>query len=156
MLNSFTTCPSAPYALSITTLSLFLSSLCSTIHIYPIYPSLLQSLIFLPIPPPTPYLSLSFCLPSSLDLFPTSRWSNPTSPSLHLSLSFMPYLSLFQCHSCPPHILLSLTLSNTNSILLDTLSLPVHSISPPLSHPHPLSNCPLSFSLPLNISNILQ
>ena len=55
-----------------------------TILINPIYPSFPQSPIFLSIPPP--YLSLFLYLPSSLYLFPTSKWSNPTSPSLKLSI----------------------------------------------------------------------
>ena len=118
--------------------------------------------IYLSLPSP---IFLSICCPAFLS-FPVSLsplisfplpngLTQPLLLSLYLSLSFP--ISPSPNASPVNPISFCLCPSQTpNYILLDTLSLPVHSISPPLSHPHPLSNCPLSSSLLLNIANILQ
>ena len=81
-----------------------------------------------------PSLPILPSLSDSPHLFPTSKWSNPTYPSLPLSLSLMPYLSLIQCLSCPPH-----PLSNMN--------FPAW---------HPLTPLPLHLSTPLTPSPSLK
>ena len=118
MLHSYTSSPNLPLtpirstSLSLTTSSLLLSFLCSTIPLFPnpqySFPSLSPFSLSFPLSHSvSPHLLISFPLPNGL--------TQPLLLSLYLSIS-CPISS--SPNASPPHLSLSLPLSNTDLFLL--------------------------------------
>ena len=171
MLHSYRFSPKLPLtaicstSLSLTTSSLFLSSFCSTID-YPSLPNPQSSF------PSLCLFSLSFTL--SLSVSPHLLISFPLPNALTQPLLLSPYLSISHSPNASPvhpisHCLgpsptptyfsqsLQFVRLQKGSLYFIYLYFPIPNVSiyPPLSHPHPLSNCPFSSSS-LIIPNILQ